>query len=203
TEEFVFLIGQCIHEHTRPPAVFVIAKIYTHAGEYMSHLVVSYPRSQGDFFKCPVMLVTEQLLGHRVVGYKNIGPAITVKIVDGDTESFAGKSCDPTALGNICESSITVVVKNKMGNRTELVGMAIGAIAGLVLSAVNVGSVVPLDIAADDQIEPAIAIVIDETSTRASATATHTSFRGDIGEGPIAIVVIENIAAEIGHQQIN
>src|SRR5882762_5784323 len=149
------------------------------------------------------MFVAEQLLGHRVVGYKNIGPAISVKIIDGDAESFAGKSRDPTALGNICESPIAVVMKNKMGNRVELVGMAVCAVAGLVLSAVNVGTIVPLDVTADDQIEPPIAIVIDETSTRAPATAAHTSFRGDISESPIAVVVVEDIAAKIGHQQIN
>src|SRR5712691_7544364 len=85
-------------------------------------------------------------------------------------------------LRNIGEGPVTVVMKDQVSNRVELVGMAIGTVPGFMVTAIDVRAEVPLHIPADDEIEMAIAIVIHKTRARAPSAAAHSRLRSHIGE---------------------
>ncbi len=61
-----------------------------------------------------------------------------------------------------------------------------------------------IDVVGDEQIEVAVAVVVDECAARvpARAFARHAGFLADIGESAVAVVVIENVLAEVGDEQI-
>jgi len=52
-------------------------------------------------------------------------------------------------------------------------------------------------------VKAAIAVVINKTCPSAPSAAAHPGFGGDVGEGAIAIVVVENVAAKVGNQEIH
>src|SRR3989449_6129995 len=112
------------------------------------------------------MIIAKKLLCDRVVGDENIGPAITIEIVDRDPKPFPRGTREATLLGNIRERPVSVVVKHEVCDRFELVGVAIGAIAGTVFTTVNIREV-PLHVTTDDQIQPPVAVVVNEACARA------------------------------------
>jgi len=66
------------------------------------------------------------------------------------------------------------------------------------------GFQVEIDVIGDEKIEVAVAIVVDESaaSVPALARAGDTGFLADVGEGAVAVVVVENIFAEVGDEKI-
>jgi len=148
------------------------------------------------------VIIAEELLRDRVVCNEDVGPAITIEVVDRYPQPFPRRTSDATLLGNIRERSVSVVVKHEVRDRFELVGVAIGAIAGTVFATVNFREV-PLHITTDDQIQPPIAVVVNEARARAPSAAAHACLGRNIGERAVAVVVIKNIPTEVRHQEID
>src|SRR4051794_15281689 len=74
--------------------------------------------------------------------------------------------------------------------------MAVGAIAGAVLSAPHVFFWTPLYVVGDNEIEPPVFVVIKPARARGPSTfVPDCRFGGHIGERPIAIVVIKDCSA--------
>src|SRR5437667_12825507 len=65
-------------------------------------------------------------------------------------------------------------------------------------------SQIEIDIVGDEEIEFAVAIVVDKCTAGVPALAVtaHARFLGHIGERAIAIVAIKNILADIADEQI-
>src|SRR5579863_6449727 len=77
--------------------------------------------------------------------------------------------------------------------------MTVRTIARPMLAAVKVILGRPLDVIGDHQIQPAILVVIKPPGASGpSALVGHASLGGDIGEGAVAIVVIQDGAAVAG-----
>ena len=66
------------------------------------------------------------------------------------------------------------------------------------------GREVDIDIVGDEEVELAVAIVIDEraASVPAFAVSGDAGLLADVGEGAVAVVVIENVFAEVADEQI-
>ena len=93
-------------------------------------------------------------------------------------------------------------MKHEVCDRFELVGVAIGAIAGTVFTTVDVREV-PLHVATDDQIQPPVAVVVNEARACAPSGATHAGLGRNIGERAVAVVVIKNISTEVCDQEVD
>src|SRR5438034_9918369 len=98
----------------------------------MSILVIAETRRERYLLEAPIVPVAEQLLRDRVVCDENVRPAIPVKVVDGNTESFARRSRNPALLRNISEGAIAIVMKYQVCGRVELIGVTVSAVPGLV-----------------------------------------------------------------------
>src|SRR5438876_4811050 len=90
-----------------------------------------------------------------------------------------------------------------MCDGVELIGVAVSPVAGLVFAAINVGAEVPLHIPCNDEVEPAIAVVIYEGRACAPTAATDARLGSHIGESPVAIIVIKSVSAEVRHQKVS
>src|ERR1039457_6741271 len=59
-----------------------------------------------------------------------------------------------------------------------------------------------IDIVGDHQINQAIAVVVAKRRAGGPAAVGHSGFGGDVGEGAIAVIAIEHVAAETGDVDI-
>ena len=169
----------------------------------MAVLVVGQSGEQGDLRERAIAVIAEQLLRDGVISDKDVRPAVTVKIVDCDPQTFSRRARNTALLRYIRESPVAVIVKHEMSDRLKLIGMAIRAIPGTVFPAENIQTEIPLHIASDDQIKPAIAVIIDEAGAGAPSTAADARLVSDVGESSITVVVIKNVSAKVRYQKIN
>src|SRR5205823_12651393 len=79
--------------------------------------------------------------------------------------------------------------------RTALDGDA-AVLARLVLAEFRQMREIDPDVAAHEQVEAAVAIVVGEPAARRPAAAAHARLRGDVGKRAVVVVAIEMIAAE-------
>ena len=113
----------------------------------------------------------------------------------------------PGRLGNVGEGSIAVVViqnvlaalqsRRPARDHHAFVEARTGFGHGR-------GRQIEIDVVGDEQIEVAVAIVVDEGAAGipARAFARHASLLADVGESAVAVVVIQNVLAEVGDEQI-
>jgi hypothetical protein len=86
----------------------------------------------------------EKLLRHSIIGDEDIGPPITVVISETDTQTFAGMICNSGLFRNIAKAAVPLVMKEEVSDGAELIRMAVGAVAGFVLSAKGIYGEIPL-----------------------------------------------------------
>src|SRR4029077_12214231 len=81
--------------------------------------------------------------------------------------------------------------------------MAVAAHAGSPIATVKVMFGRPVDVIGDDEVESSVVVVIEPRSARSPpAEILHTRPCADIGEGTIAIVVVEDGTAVAEHEQV-
>jgi hypothetical protein len=123
------------------------------------------------------VVVVKQDAGLGIDGHINIGPAIVIEIVrdGGDGVARAGFE-DAGFSGDISKSAVAIVVIEDVG----VAGRPRGPhITGMPFHWQTAGSPgwslrgIELDVIADEQIEMAVAVVIEEGAARAPADAVH------------------------------
>jgi hypothetical protein len=73
-----------------------------------------------------------------------VRPAVPIKIVDSDSQTFRGNGAEATLFRNIGKRSVAVVVKDEVRNGLILVRMAVGAVSRPFLAAIDVAAEVPV-----------------------------------------------------------
>jgi len=63
---------------------------------------------------------------------------------------------------------------------------------------------IEIEVMGDEQIEMAVAVVIDERTTRSPSTlpVEESCVLGDIAEGPVAIIVIQDILSPVRDENV-
>ena len=80
--------------------------------------------------------------------------------------------------------------------------MTVGAVTGLLLPAIPVGPEAPIHVASDEEVEPAVVVVVEEPGARAPSAGRHTGAFRDVGERAVAIVAIERVSAVVGDVEV-
>src|SRR5205085_3220459 len=84
-----------------------------------------------------------------------------------------------------------------------IAGMAVGSVSGAVFAAPDVVLGRPLDVIRDDQIQPAVLVIIKPSCTgRPPPSIGNTALRRNISERPVAVIVVEDGASITGHIQV-
>ena len=70
------------------PGVVVIRRVDSHSASRLAVFAEGDARIHGDFFELAVPHVAVQLVGLRVVGHYQVGPAVVVVVEHGHAERF-------------------------------------------------------------------------------------------------------------------
>ena len=147
------------------------------------------------------MLVVVEVSAEPVVGDEQVGPAIVIVVAGADGKILAFGLVDFRFDRDVGESAVTIIVIE----RVRAAAVSAGRATALHSAQIAVAPVAHVNVAADVQIEPSVTVVIEEGCAgmkRSRFRAGDPGFVGHIGERPIAIVVIKNVAAILGHVQV-
>ncbi len=130
-----------------------------------------------------------QLVRLRVVGKKQIGPAIVVVVEHGNSKCFGSRFAESGFLRHIRESSISIVVPQPHRSSFVRFRRAI-RFALAVHGAIKIRFWRPLHIVSDDQIEFAVLVVVNPSSAGAEFFhAAETRLLRHISKCSVAVVV--------------
>src|SRR5229473_3114309 len=150
----------------------------------------------GDVGESAVLLILIESAGGGIVGDVNVRPAVVVEIggEHAEAEGAVGLQ-DAGFFADVAERSVAVVVIENVFAAVESRRAGFGDRCGLQIE---------IDVIGDEEIEVAVAIVVDESAAGvpALASARDARFFADIGEGVVAIVVVEDIFSEVGDEEI-
>src|SRR5882762_3417993 len=182
--------------------VVEIGEIGAHPREGLAVLIVSNARQQPNLGERAVSIVVIQEALHGIVGNKNIDETIAVVVREGYSQSLAIRIGDSRLGGNVGEGAVAIVAVENVGNTVIVVGMTIGAVTRSALAAVAVGAKSPIDVTGHEQVELAVIVVVEESGARAPPAGGDSGRFRDVGERAISVVVVQRVAAVVGHVDI-
>src|ERR1039458_8026865 len=155
-------------------------------------------RPTGDFLERAVVLVVEEKILRLVVSNVDVGIAVAIVVGCGHAHGAALVGADPRFVRHVRECSVAIVVVEavRVGGVVERAGIVVGGVEGAVLG-------IELHVAPDEQVNAAIAIVIQPGGADGPSVDLDAGLDGHVSECPITIVVVENRFAIAGHQEIH
>ena len=151
-------------------------------GEGLAVLVEADTRGQCHIGECSVVIVAIQEALHGIVGDVDVRPPVAIEIGERHAERLALGVGDPGFPGHVGERAVAVVVIQQVSDAREIVGMAVGAAAGLVLAAEAVLVEAPLQITRHEQVEPAVIVEVEEPGAGAPSAGRDAGPRGDVAK---------------------
>ena len=126
------------------------------------------PESSPSSANVPFVLVDPELVRRGVVGDVEIEPAVAVVVAGRDAEAGAVGLADAGRLGHVGEPAVALVAVQPIGHRTVGARAAVVARADRVVAQL-VGGDREVDVVGDEEIELAVAVVVDEGGAGAPA----------------------------------
>src|SRR4029077_18453909 len=122
--------------------------------------------------------------------------AVVIKIRQHHPPAFRLGFADSGGLAHVGERAVVIVVV-QLGLLALVVSwMTVRSVTGAMFAAVKIILGRPFDVIGDDEVEPAVFVVIEPACAGGpSALVGHACLGGDIGECAVAIVVIQDGAA--------
>ena len=198
-EDHVGLVRKLRDKKVGKAIVVVILKDNAHAGEHLAVVGKGRAGIQAYFGKGAVTVVVKKKLLDHVVGDKNICIAIAIIIREGYAQPFAFLGGNPGSDADIFKRAISAIVIQDIANRCKFAGWAIGGLFGAARLALLDA---PIEIASNKQIEFAVVIVIEKPRGDGPTARSNTCLHGDIGKRAVAIVVVQDIFAVVGHVNV-
>ena len=194
----VALVGEVGDEDIGTAVVVVVRKVHAHAGKGLSVLVVSHAGQQGHLGERAVSVVPEQERLHGVVGDVHVHEPVVVEISEGDAESFADRTGNSGFLRYVGERAVAVVAIEDVGQSLEVVGVTVSAIPRLGFPTVSIGTKGPVHVARDEEVEPAVVVVVQESGAGAPLSRSHSGDFRHVDERAVPVVTIERVSAVVG-----
>ena len=184
------------------PVVVEIAGVDAHAPFRPTVCAHGHTCEQARVLERAVPLVHPQDVFATVVGYVKIDPAVVVEVggrhAKRRTEGTSGERC----RRHVGERTVSVVVKQPIALWTVHGRRAVIAAAGQA-GALLIRLHVPDDIIADVQVQPTIAVVVNERRRDAPSRDVSATLLRYVGKRPIAVIAKELVPSEIRHVQID
>ena len=167
-EHFVVDVGD---EQILPAVAVEVGGVYAHARARLAALAEAHSRLQGDFLPFPACrrgraTIHEQKVLHGVVCDKQIHPAIVIDVGRYHAQTLAERLGDIGALADLGEGAISIVVVEEVCGRTEDTGNAVVLLADFVVATLELVLARVVDEAADEQVEPAVIVVVEPDGAR-------------------------------------
>ena len=188
------MIAHVGNEQVQRAIVVVVRKNRAHRGRSIPIGSVGYALLDRDVGESAVVVVVIQIAFHLIVGDVDVRPAIIVVVAHGHSHSASSGIGDSGFFGNIGKRAVAIVVKQAVGIAfvIERAGECLRGVVRLP------GVGIELQIIADEQVQAAIAVVIEKCGAHAKVIVLHASGFSDVRESAIAVVVIENRGVPVG-----
>ena len=205
--EIVVLLREIRHEEAEPAVVQVVAERDAHAALLGAVFADRDAGRKRHLLERPILVVAVQKIRRRIVRDVQVRPPVAVVIEPGDAEpEVAVRIGHARLLRYVGEVAVAVVVKENIrfarkSARAALHGDA-AVLARLVPAEIRQMIEIDFDVAADEQIEPAVPIVIGEAAACGPAPGGHTGLLGDVRERAVMVVAVEPIPAQGGDVEV-
>src|SRR5439155_8595542 len=179
-----------------------------HAGLWLAVGAESAAGLDGDVGEGAVLFVLIKRASGGIVGHVNVGPAVIIEIGGEHAEAKSAIGFqDAGFFADVGERAVTVIVIENVFSAVETRRAAsnhnafVEARAGF---GNGRGLQVEIDVVGDEEIEAAVAIVVDESAAGvpALAGAGDAGFFADVGKGAVAVVVVEDVFPEVRDEEI-
>jgi hypothetical protein len=182
--------------------VVEIGGVHAHAGARLAVLAECHAGAYRDILEGSVAQVAVQLVGLRIVGDHQVGPAVAVVVEQRHTQRFGGAVEDPAPRRDIFKGAVPAVPEEPAGFAVIGFRRAV-RLALAVHTAEDVVRRRPLDVVADQQIQPTVAVEVKPHGGRAeSVAAPQAGLFGDVDETPAPVVLEEAALSHCRDQKI-
>jgi hypothetical protein len=196
------LVREVAHDQAGAPRPVVVGGVDPHRRARHAGLAERHARRHPDLAEGAVAVVVEELVRLRVVGHEEVGPAVAVVVQHRHAERLRRRLMDPGRLRHVLERAVAAVLVE--GGALALVGLRRAVALRLAVErAVEVLRRRPLDVVGNEEIEAAVAVVVEEGGARREAAVADAGFRRDVREAPVAEVAEEAVAAERGEVHVD
>ena len=176
------------------PVIGGIGGVNAHTGIGSPAGVEHQARLQADFCKRPIAPIAVEQTGRPVACDQDIRPAILIEIQDQGSKGTRALRAHIGTLRHVLEGPIAPIVVERQPLSLEIAHRAVvpgWRAVGTVQTLLQFWR--PLDVVADDEIEPAIPVVIEEGGARAPFPREQADALCSFGEGAVAVVDEEKV----------
>ena len=200
--------GEIRFEHVHRPVAIVVADGDAHAGLRLPVLTVRAAARHADVGERAVAIVAVQCARVRIVRDIEVDPAVVVEVERAHAQAVCAlRARDPRLLGHIVERAVAgIVVQHVFA--TGQPRRAARHLDPFVATQPRVrrgrGGQIEIDVVGDEEVEPAVAIVIEERAAGAPACARagKTRAAGHFFERPVCSVAIQPVLSPVADEQI-
>src|SRR5713226_8642701 len=197
--EAIDFAGQLGNDDVGLAVVIVVLKDSAHAGKRLAIGGERGARFESALRERAVAVVVEEELLHAVVGDEDVREAVVVIVGEGHAKSAALLGGDAGFLANVLESAVAAIAIEKVSRWGKFARRAIGSpgpTAGLAVPGV------PFHVTGHKEIEMAVIVEVEKTGRDGPAAARDSRFGGDIREGSVAVVVIQDVLSVARDEEI-
>ncbi len=184
-----------------PPVVVVVAEVDAHGRHLLPVLGERDAGQQGRLLEGAVLAVVQQEARELVVGDVHVQEAVAVVVGEGEPHAPALDLPQARFHGHVLERAVPAVVVQGQGHGREPLRMAVHANAArrVPAEAVHLGR--PHRVVDDQEVEPAVVVVVEPAAADGPLVGGNAGLRGDVFETS-ADVAIQHLAMHAGHEEV-
>ena len=200
--EVVTLAGEVGHDEILVAVIVDVARIDAHPGLRLAEWSECRAGQEPAVLERPVVPVDPELVLFAIVGDVEIDPAVTVEVGGRHAQCRPELRGEAGRVGHIQEGAVAVVAIQPALLGAVHLRRAVDPAARRPVAR-RIQRRVPGQVVPHEQIEPAVAIEIDEGRGHAPPVRRKAASRRDVGEDAAAVVAEQPVARERRRQQIH
>src|SRR5260221_3322835 len=182
--------------------IFEVGDIDSHSSAGLSVRAESKTGFDRSVFELSVAEIAIELVGLSVIGNEEIGPAVLIEVKHGNAERFGTGVKDSAGGGDVFEGAVAAIVKEPAGFAAIGFRSAIGFIFS-VEAAEDVMFGGPVDVVADEEVEMAVAVVVEPQRGGAESLASsEAAGLCHVYKGSFAGIAEQAVLADASDQNI-
>ena len=168
----------------------------------MPRALKAQPPSSEVSAKVPSRRFVQSWFGETVVAHVEVGPAVAVEVVRHDAQRAAVRRRQAGSLRDVLEAPVAAVVQQPVGLRL-VAGRSAVVAHGRAGPAVLVEREREADVVADEEVQPAVAVHVEEGGRRAEAAVARAGRGRHVRERAVAGVAQQLVLAEVRHVEVD
>ena len=195
-------------EYVHRSVAIVVADRDAHAGLWLAVLAVGAAARDTDVGERAVAVVAVERARIGVVRDVQIGPAVVVEVERAHAEAVrAFRARDARALRDVLERAVAAIVIQRVpaaGESRRTAGDLDPFVAAETRLRRRRGGEVEIDVVGDEEVEPSVAIVVEERAAGSPARARVRQTRAprDIFKRAVGAIVVQPVVSEVADEQI-